>query len=148
MRLITSAAALILLVLALGIAACGGDDDNAGAGTATATKVVTATADTGGNGGGGATFVEIDAADFSFSPTEVTTEADIELTFAISNTGDSPHTFNLYRDADYTQTVEAGKTGQMPSKTVGEFIVTLGAGEYFFRCELHPGQMQGTLTAE
>jgi plastocyanin len=31
---------------------------------------------------------------------------------------------------------------------VGEFEVTLDAGEYFFRCEVHPAQMEGTITAE
>ena len=98
--------------------------------------------------GGGSNFVEIDAADFLFSPKQVSAAADVDLDFVISNTGQATHTFNLYRDADYTQTVENGKTQSIVSGTVGEFHVTLAAGEYFFRCEFHPQQMQGTLTVD
>jgi plastocyanin len=134
--------------------ACGGDDDDSG-GTATQPAGATTRGSTDGasatptqdNGGGGATFVEIDAADFSFSPSEVSAAAGIDLDIVISNTGQATHTFNLYRDAGYTQPVEDAETGNIFSETVDEFHVTLDAGEYFFRCEIHPQQMQGTLTA-
>lgn len=149
-RLILPGTFLLITVLAL--AACGGDDDadSGGSPTRAATQTgsaISATATQGG-GGGGSTFVEIDAADFSFSPEDVIAAADVDLDFVIANTGAATHTFDLYSDADYTEPVEGGSTGNIPSGTVGEFIITLEVGEYFFRCEIHPAQMQGTLTAE
>ncbi len=153
MRIVLTSGALLCLLIAVGVTACGGgddDDDGGGAPTQAATgtrSAAPATATQGGDGGG-ATFVEVDAADFSFSPTDVTAAAGVPLTFAIANTGDAAHTFNLYLDEDFTDAVDGGETGQMPGGTVGEFTITLDAGEYFFRCEIHPGQMQGTLTAE
>ena len=148
MRLFTTVALASVLTLVLIFAACGGDDDDdAGSDDPDAT----ATEDTGSDdsGGDGATVVEIDAADFSFSPTSVNTEAGVELTFAVANTGDATHTFKLYKDADYRPSaVEGADTGNIESQTIGEFKVTLDSGKYFFRCELHPGQMQGTITAE
>jgi plastocyanin len=44
--------------------------------------------------------------------------------------------------------VDGASTGNIPGGTVGEFTVSLEAGDYFFRCELHPSQMQGTITAQ
>jgi plastocyanin len=145
-------AGTFLLITALALTACGGDDDDdvGSSPTRAATQTgsaVSATATQSG-GGGGATFVEIDAADFSFSPDDVTAAAGVDLDFVISNTGAATHTFDLYSDADYTQPVEGGSTGNIPSGTVGEFVIPLEAGEFFFRCEIHPAQMEGTLTAE
>lgn len=140
----------VSLLLVLAIAACGGDDDDTGTG-ATATTIGDATAtDAAGStdSSGGETFIEIDAADFSFSPNNIILAADIELSFVVSNTGDSPHTLKLFADEDYTEEVEGASTGNIPTVTIGQFKVTLPVGDYFFRCELHPDRMTGTIAAQ
>jgi plastocyanin len=146
MRLLTALAAILLVVLT--VSACGDDDDAAdtpddGGSDATATQ------DTNGgdDGGSDVTFVEIDAADFSFNPADVSVAADTELTFVLANTGGVPHTLTVYSDAEFTEGVAGADTGNVQDGAVGEFVTTLGAGEYFFRCEVHPTQMAGTITA-
>jgi plastocyanin len=129
----------------VGVLGCGGDDDDGGpAATTAAPDDGAATPVEGAT----ETFVEVDAADFSFDPDELSVPAGEELTFALSNTGSSPHTLTVYADEDYSEAVAGADTENVPSETVGEFKVTLDAGDYFFRCELHPGQMQGTITAQ
>jgi len=158
MRLFTTTAAILLLILALGVAACGDDDDDTGDGGTDATATedtgdggadATATEDAGGDDGGdgGVTFVEVDAADFSFLPNALDVDAGIDLTFVLSNADSAPHTLTVYSDADFTEAVVGADTGNVPGGTVGEFVTTLDAGGYFFRCEVHPSQMQGTVTA-
>jgi plastocyanin len=147
MRLLTITAALLLLILALGVSACGDDDDDDSTGD-DGDATATATADTGDDGGDEPTFVEIDAADFSFDPTDVIVAGGIDLTFVLSNTGSAPHTLDIYSDEEFTEAVDGASTGNVPGGTVGEFTVTLEPGDYFYRCELHPGQMTGTLAAQ
>lgn len=149
MRLLTASTAILLLVFALALTACGGDDDDdATGGDTTATPSQAAGDDGGDDGGNAVTFVEIDAADFSFSPDAVDVAADTELTFVLANTGSAPHTLDVYTDEGYSEPVEGASTGNVPGGTVRDFKATLAAGDYFFRCELHPGQMQGTITAQ
>jgi plastocyanin len=148
LRILTFTLATLVLISGLAFSACGGDDDDdGGAPTQVASGTGSAVSATATQGGGGATFVEVDAADFSFSPGAVTAEAGVDLTFAIANTGSATHTFTLYGDSDYSEAVEGGDSGNIVSGTVGEFNLTLDEGEYFFRCEIHPSQMEGTLTA-
>jgi plastocyanin len=141
---------MLLLAVAAVFSACGDDDDDGGngGGQETPANATADSGDDGGDDGGSVTFVEVDAADFSFDPSELNVAAGVELTFAVANTGAVAHTLTIYADEDYSEAVEGADTGNMPDGTVGEFTVTLDAGDYFFRCEVHPDQMQGTVTAE
>lgn len=149
MRLLAASTTLLAAaVFVLGIAGCGGDDDDDEGSSGPAATSAAATRSASPPAESGATFVEVDAADFSFDPDALNVAADVELSFAISNTGAAAHTFTVYADESYSEPVEGADTGQIPDLTVGDFTVTLGAGEYYFRCENHPDQMQGTITAE
>jgi cytochrome c oxidase subunit II len=81
--------------------------------------------------------VTVTAADFAFSPTEVTVPAgEVRLTF--TNSGDSPHTFTA-PDLEVDVRADPGAT-----ETVS---FTIAQGSSDFRCQLHP-QMTGTVAVE
>jgi plastocyanin len=117
------------------VAGCSDDDEDGGEPAATDDDVGTAEE------------VSVEAADFSFSPAEVTVPAGI-VTVKLANSGQAPHTLTVYADEEFSEAVEGADTENVSAGEEGGFTVAFEAGEYFFRCELHPGQMQGTLTAE
>jgi plastocyanin len=122
-------------LLALGAAACGGDDDDGDDGdSAAATQPA-------GDGG-----VTVTATDFSFSPAEVEATAGEALSLTLQNDGSAPHTLTVYSDEEYTTEVAGADTGQVNGGESGDFEVTFdAAGDYYFRCEVHPSQMQGEI---
>jgi plastocyanin len=158
MRLTTLAALLAALILALALAACGGDDDDdtgddtggdatTAAATDEATDEATDAAEPTDDGGSAVTFVEIDAGDLFFDPEDVEVAAGEDLTFVLANTGALPHTLTIFGDEAFDEQVEGGDTGTVADGAVGEFVLALDAGDYFFRCQIHPADMTGTITA-
>ena len=63
------------------------------------------------------------------------------------NHGEAPHTITFYTDAAFTQKVPLGDSGTVaPGSSAGfEFAPPEGATVLFFRCEIHPTQMQGQI---
>jgi len=123
----------IVLLAAVAVAACGGDDDaDSGGGATTAAA--------------GPDVISVVAADFSFDPIELEgTEGD-PITVEVTNAGIAPHTLTVYGDEEFTEAVVGADTGRISGGGTGEFTTTFAeAGKYFFRCQLHPGQMQGEL---
>jgi plastocyanin len=154
-----------MLALAIAALACGGDDDDDDTNGAadeplpTATRGTAASPTTGAGGSptGGATQpaaggdeVAVTAADFSFSPSTFSISGASDTTITLTNTGDLPHTIHVYYDAAYTDlltdtgNVSAGETGEV---TIESNSIE-SAPELFFRCNIHPSQMQGTITVE
>jgi plastocyanin len=149
---------LLLSVLLVALVAACGDDDESGTngdsaatatedgGTPEATEEETeGPTDAGGEPSEEVT-VELD--DFSFDPDSFTVTAGTEVKIDVENVGAAPHTLTVYSDEEYTEPVDGADTGQVEGGEDGEFFATFDAGEYFFRCEVHPTQMEGTLTAE
>jgi plastocyanin len=76
------------------------------------------------------------------------TEGD-PITVEVTNTGTAPHTFTVYSDEEYTEAVEGADTGNISGGGTGEFTTTFDeAGNYFFRCDIHPTQMEGELIVQ
>jgi plastocyanin len=161
---IIRAAALGAVLLILGVAAisCGDDDDDGGdtnsgdeplptatqAAAATATSSASATQPSGGDG----ETVSVNAADFSFEPASLTVSAEADTTIELLNSGSAPHTLTVYSDQDFNEVVNGATTDRVASGDTDSFTLTAeqiaGATQLFFRCEVHPTQMQGTITVE
>lgn len=54
------------------------------------------------------------------------------------------HDFAVYADADYTQLT--GATAIMTGPATERLPLTLRPGTYYYRCDVHPQQMHGTIT--
>ena len=83
----------------------------------------------------------------TFDKRELTIAADTDVTITADNT-DGTHNFAAY-------TGDPGEGGELIDETeicggpcVDSVTVNLAAGEYFFRCEVHPTIMTGTLIAQ
>ena len=92
--------------------------------------------------------VQVQAADFSFSPDSFAVPAGVPVKIEVRNTGSFSHTLTVYSEADYSTAVDGADTGSILASEDADFTTTFDAGRYFFRCDLHPAQMEGELTAE
>ena len=109
------------LFLAGSLVACGSDDDGK---------------EDAGTGGDAFTRV-VQAADFSFDPTEIEVESGRAVTLQIDNSGEVLHNLNI---PDLEVDVDAG-----PGES-GRARITPEPGTYAFQCKYHPSRMPGTLT--
>ncbi len=131
-----------LALLALGLAlilavACNGDDGGGGR---------TPAADETPAAGGATAEIQM-LPGTTFDTDELTIAADTDVTITADNT-DGTHNFAAY-------TGDPGEGGELIDETeicgapcVESVSVNLAAGEYFFRCEVHPTIMTGTLIAQ
>jgi len=143
------AALLAVLALTLAAAACGDDDDDDG-GDDGGSEATPTEAASDGEDQPEAQTVAIVIADFTYTPAEFSVAAGAEVTFDVTNDDDASHTFTVYSDEAFSEPTEtdievggsAVATAEAGSGEVFE------AGEYYFRCELHPTQMMGEFVAE
>lgn len=135
-RLSLRRGAILTLTLALGIvlAACGGtpetDGDNTGGGTIAVVDGV----------------AEISADDLEFDAATITAPAGQPFTVAFTNMEGVPHNFSVYSEEGGEliaggDIINEGATDEVE-------IEGLSAGEYFFVCDLHAGEMKGTIVVE
>ncbi len=118
-------------------AACNGDDDGGGE-TPVGGETPTV--------GGAAAEIKM-LPGITFDTAELTIAADADVTVTADNT-DGTHNFAVY-------TSDPGEGGELIGETeiqtapfVDTVTLNLPAGEYFFRCEVHPNIMTGTLIAQ
>jgi plastocyanin len=128
----------LLLVFMAGsvfAAACGGDDDNGGE------------EPQGGAGTGGASSnLTLVAENTEFDKDELTAPANTEVSLEFDNQDQAVmHNFSLYRSSDAEENLFEGELVTGPETTTYSFE-TPAAGEYFFRCDVHPDSMNGTFT--
>lgn len=142
------------IILSIGAVACG-DDGDSGYGDGltpsaqpTNPPVTTSEAKATEPAGEGASLA-VTAADFSFAPAELKATAGEPVTVTLTNSGDAPHTLTVYEDEAYTTAVADADTGTVAGGGEGEFTATFEEAKvYYFRCDIHPSQMQGTITVE
>ncbi len=85
----------------------------------------------------------LDAKEYSFNPAAITAPAG-SLTFAVRNTGNEAHEFEVLKGDQPVAKIEDFGVG-----TVGALTVTLEPGQYTFACRLNGHDqlgMKGTLT--
>jgi len=85
----------------------------------------------------------------SFDRSELTIAADTEVTIVAENI-DGLHSFAIFADEEYrpSQVEPIVRTEACFSPCTITLAVNLTPGEYFFRCQVHPEEMVGTLFAE
>ena len=85
----------------------------------------------------------------SFDRSELTIAADSEVTIVAENI-DGLHNFAIFEDEEYRPGLvePIAKTDPCFSPCTGTLAVNLTPGEYVFRCQIHPEEMVGTLTAQ
>lgn len=98
----------------------------------------------GGGAGGGMT---IAAANVQFDTQELTFPADQETELTLDNEDSVEHNFSIYETEDAQEDFFIGQNvGPGASTTYN--IPAMPAGDYFFRCDLHPTSMVGTAIVE
>jgi len=150
---------LMLGVLIAATIACG-DDDQAETGvpgetSPAATRDDDATPEATGDDTGGPTGaatglddeVQVQAADFSFTPATFSVPAGVPVKIEVRNSGNLSHTLTVYSDEDRSNRVPGADTGTIEAGEDADIETTFDSGEYFFRCEIHPTQMEGEFTA-
>jgi plastocyanin len=90
--------------------------------------------------------VSISADGLAFSTDVLSVPADREFTVAFDNEEAVPHNVAIYRDESASDPLFVGEVITGP-RTVVYHVPALQAGEFFFRCDIHPTQMTGTLEA-
>lgn len=90
--------------------------------------------------------VEVVATDFAYAPTLLTATADDSVIITFTNNGAVPHTMTVYEDEAYRTALAGADTQQVAAGASGGITVAFAdAKTYFFRCEVHPTQMEGTI---
>ena len=123
----------LTLALAVVLAACGGTTES-------------------GDGSGGGTIAVVDgiaelsADDLEFDAATITAPAGQPFTVLFTNLDSVPHNFSVYIEEGGDviaegEIIDEGETDEVE-------IEGLSAGEYFFVCDLHAGEMTGTLVVE
>ena len=104
--------------------------------------------DQGGGGGGGGTTVQLVAKDLSFDTDQITLTAGAQTTVEFDNQDEGlPHNLAIYEDESAETAIFQGDIVEGPSTTEYSFTAP-DAGTYFFRCDVHPTQMTGTVVVE
>jgi plastocyanin len=97
-------------------------------------------------GGGGGPSISV--ANLQFSTDSLTFEAGKPTTLHFENNDPGQtHNFSIYTDESATTAEFQGQNTTGP-QTVDYDIPKLPAGTYFFRCDVHPQDMTGTLTVK
>jgi plastocyanin len=89
----------------------------------------------------------LSAASVAFDTDQLTFAANEETTLPFNNEDSAPHNFSIYEDESAEQDLFVGAEATGGS-AIDYQIPPLDKGEYFFRCDLHPSSMTGTVTVE
>lgn len=124
----------LTFALAIALAACGGtpasSSDSTGGGTIAVVDGV----------------AELTADDLEFDAATITAPAGQPFTVAFTNLDSVPHNFSVYVAEGGDVIAEGDIINEGETDEVE--IEGLSAGQYFFVCDLHPGEMTGTLVVE
>ena len=87
----------------------------------------------------------ITANGLKFDQASVTVPAGKAFQLSFTNNESAPHNVAIYTDSSAAQAVFQGEIFSSATKVYD--VPALAAGDYFFRCDVHP-DMTGTITAE
>jgi plastocyanin len=158
MRGRVKALGVLLMAVVLVTAACGGDGGTADGATADGGTADGATADGGTADGatpdGGTAcepsgpIIEVSAEGVSFDQSCLAAPAGQPFTIGFTNNdGGIPHNVAIYTDESAAESVFVGEIFQGVD-TMSYEVPALEPGTFFFRCDVHPGQMTGTFVVK
>lgn len=100
-------------------------------------------------GGGGTSAIDLIAVAGAFDRDTLTVPAGATVTVNFTNpdSGDA-HNFAVYTDGTASEAIFQGDAITGPAWTTCTFTAPDRAGNYFFRCDIHPTAMTGTLVVE
>ncbi len=88
--------------------------------------------------------IDLTAQNLAFSLSEITVQAGAQVTVNFNNMdANIPHNFAVYTDSSASTAIFQGQLVTGPTTTTYTFTAPSTAGNYFFRCDVHP-EMTGT----
>ena len=138
----------ILAILAVGLvaAACGDDEEEEPAATRTPSASPAATSAATATPAVGATEIEIVAAALGFDKGTLEVTAGQPFTITLDNQDDVSHTLVIYTEEGGEEIVGVEPSTVSPGSKETLTTTITEPGEYYFQCDFHPQQMNGTLT--
>jgi plastocyanin len=125
-----------LLAVALAGVACGGSSSPVSSGATIPTPAVQGTATDS---------ITLVAKDLKYNVNEITLQANVESTVTLDNQDAGViHNFSIYTTTDAATNVFRGDLTTGPV-TQAYTVPPLKPGTYYFRCDVHPDTMHGTL---
>lgn len=94
-----------------------------------------------------ATGLELTASGVAFDTKELEFKAGEKTTLPFTNDDAVAHNFSIYEDDSAAKDLFLGQE-TAPGSSVDYSIPALDKGEYFFRCDIHPSSMTGTITVQ
>jgi len=142
-RIALGAGALLLMLVS---AACGGGGSSYGSSKASTPAPTKAGASSSGSPASSGTQKQltITAKDFSFSADAVNVAKGDTIAITFKNSGSATHTLAFYSDAAYKNAIAGADTGSVSGGATKTLTVTADVG-LFYRCNIHPTQMQGKI---
>jgi plastocyanin len=117
--------------------------------TPTVTNTTTPAATTTTVAAGGTATVDLSAKNIAFDKSTITVPAGADVTVDFDNEDDGiPHNFAVYTDSSATDTIFSGETITGPDTTTYTFTAPSDPGTYYFRCDVHPEQMNGDFVVQ
>lgn len=99
------------------------------------------------SGAPAADVIRIAADDIAFDKAELRAPADRPFSIVFENREQVPHNVAIYTDESAVQSLFVGEIFSGPDeRTYG--VPALAAASYFYRCDVHPIQMTGTLIVQ
>jgi plastocyanin/heme-degrading monooxygenase HmoA len=92
---------------------------------------------------------EVTATDNAFDTGTLQAPPETEVTFTLVNEGNTPHNLTVYLNEADASALENGLTEPLGNRTSGGetaeiTFTTPPEGSYYFQCDFHPGEMNGT----
>jgi plastocyanin len=99
---------------------------------------------TGNNSNGINTTIYLMAKNIAFNRSTITVPAGAQITIHFDNEDSGiPHNFALYKSSSSTTAIFKGEIITGVSSTTYTFTAPTTPGTYWFRCDVHPNQMNG-----
>jgi plastocyanin len=141
---IALAAAVAVIALALALAGCG-----YGASTPPTTLPPTTTTPSGTGTQTQSVTVDLTAKNLSFDKSTITVPAGAKVSLVFDNQDAGvPHNFDLYTDSSARTSLFASDRVTGPKQVTFTFTAPATPGDYYFQCDVHPGQMHGTFVVQ